>query len=211
MEKQPTNTHKLYEMYLRDRDMLPVVAIGSAGTGKTFGAVKAAVEWLAKSNGNKVILSSPVRDDELGFLPGTEREKIAPWVRPLVQNFVFNGISEAALECKEKHGNVQFIPFQFIQGLTFDNSMIIIDECQNLTFQQLKCILTRQGKYSKTVLCGDIAQTSPNMQNSGLGQLVDMIDALDLDCYVIEFTHSDILRSERCAKWIRAFEKWEGQ
>ena len=79
-----------------------------------------------------------------------------------------------------------------------------------MTFEQLKVLLTRQGKYSKLVLCGDIAQISPRFQGSGLAKLIDMVRVLDMNVHLIEFTHEDILRSKQCAEWIRAFDKYEG-
>ena len=205
-----TKSHKLYGMALRDRDLLPVIAIGAAGTGKTYSAAGAAVEWL-KTKGRQLIVTRPNVSfaDKNGFLPGSEREKMGPWVRPIEQNLRLHGVSVPQQESWEKHGTLQFLPLEYIQGLTFDNAFILVDECQNMTFEQLKVLLTRQGKYSKLVLCGDIAQISPRFQGSGLAKLIDMVRVLDLNVHLIEFTHEDILRSKQCAEWIRAFDKYE--
>lgn len=205
-----TKSHKLYGMALRDKDLLPVIAIGAAGTGKTYSAVGAAVEWL-KTRSRQLIVTRPNVSfaDKNGFLPGSEREKMGPWVRPIEQNLRLHGVSLPQQESWEKHGTLQFLPLEYIQGLTFDNAFILCDEVQNMTFEQLKVLLTRQGKYSKLVLCGDIAQISPRFQGSGLAKLIDMVRALDLNVHLIEFTHEDILRSKQCAEWIRAFDKYE--
>ena len=204
-----TKAHDLYEQALRDKKLLPTIAIGAAGTGKTCGAVGLAVEWLQSKR--RVVVTRPnvTFADELGFLPGTEREKMEPWIRPILQNFAYHGINRGVVDGMEKAGNLTFLPLSYVQGLTFDNTLVIVDECQNITFSQLKVMLTRMGKWSKIVLCGDIAQTSPHFKNSGLAELLGMVRGMGLPVHVIEFTHDDIVRSEQCANWIRAFENWE--
>jgi phosphate starvation-inducible PhoH-like protein len=191
--------------------MAPVIAYGSAGTGKTYGAVGAAIEWLEKDKRKKVLVTRPNVSfaKEGGYLPGTEREKIDPWVRPIQQNFNYHGYNKGTLECLEKAGRLQYLSLEFVQGLTFDDTYIIVDECQNMSFQQLKVFLTRTGKYSKVVLCGDIAQVSPKFKGSGLAELLQMIDYCQLPVHTIEFTRDDILRSEQCKAWLTAFEEWE--
>ena len=146
---------------------------------------------------------------ESGFLPGTEREKIDPWVRPIQQNFEAHGISKSHQENLEKQGRLTYMPLEFIQGLTFNDTFIIVDEVQNMSFQQLKVFLTRTGKYSKVVLCGDIAQISPKFKDSGLAELLQMVDYCNLNVHTIEFTYDDIMRSEQCKEWIMAYDQWE--
>lgn len=206
-----TKNHELYDLALRDKSLMPVIAYGSAGVGKTYGAVGAAVEWLAKGKKQKVLVTRPNVSfaKENGYLPGTEREKMEPWVRPIQQNFVAHGVNKGTQESWEKNGNLIYMPLEFIQGLTFDNTFIIVDECQNMTFQQLKVFLTRTGKYSKVVLCGDIAQISPKFQGSGLAELLQMIDYCKMNVHTLEFHKEDILRSDQCKAWIEAFEEWE--
>jgi len=211
-ELTTTKNHKLYDMALRDKALMPTIAYGSAGVGKTYGAVGAAIEWLAKGGKKaKVLVTRPNISfaKESGFLPGTEREKIDPWVRPIQQNFAAHGADAGKQDCWEKHGNLTYMPLEFIQGLTFDDTFIIVDECQNMSFQQLKVFLTRTGKWSKVVLCGDIAQVSPKFNQSGLAELLAMIHLFKLDVHTIEFGKADILRSDQCKAWIEAFEDWE--
>lgn len=205
-----TKNHKLYDLALRDKALMPVIAYGAAGVGKTYGAVGAGVEWLEDKR-KKMLVTRPNVSfaKESGFLPGTEREKIDPWVRPIQQNFEAHGINKSYQENLEKHGRLTYMPLEFIQGLTFNDTFIIVDECQNMTFQQLKVFLTRTGKYSKVVLCGDIAQISPKFKGSGLAELIQMIDYCDLSVHTIEFGYDDIMRSEQCKTWIRAFDEWE--
>lgn len=137
-----TKTHDLYNLALRDRDMLPTIAIGAAGTGKTYSAVGAAVEWL-KTRSRQLIVTRPNVSfaDKNGFLPGSEREKMGPWVRPIEQNLRLHGVSLPQQESWEKHGTLQFLPLEYIQGLTFDNAFILVDEC----FRDGAEILTDRG------------------------------------------------------------------
>ena len=210
-ELKTTENHKLYDLALRDKGMMPVIAYGSAGVGKTYGAVGAAIDWLKRGKQQKILVTRPNVSfaKESGFLPGTEREKIDPWVRPIQQNFAAHGADEGKQDCWEKHGNLTYMPLEFIQGLTFDNTFIIVDECQNMSFQQLKVFLTRTGKWSKVVLCGDIAQVSPKFKDSGLAELIQMIEYCNMSVHTIEFGKEDIMRSDQCKAWIEAFEAWE--
>jgi len=206
-----TKTHKLYELALRDKARSPVLAYGCAGTGKTFGAVGAALEWLDGDKRKKVLVTRPNVSfaKEGGYLPGTEREKIDPWVRPIQQNLLAQGCNKGVQESLEKHGRLQYMSLEFIQGMTFDDTFIIVDECQNMNFQQLKVFLTRIGKYSKVVMCGDVAQISPKFKSSGLAEFVNMVEYFNLGVHTIEFKKEDIMRSEQCKAFIEAFEAWE--
>lgn len=211
MELKPTNTHKLWDLALRDKKMMPAIGYGCAGTGKTYGAVGAAVEWLNISNKHTVIVTRPnvAYADEVGFLPGTEREKAAPWVRPIQQNFNAHGVGSSHQEDLEKRGKIQYQTMAFVQGLTWDNAFIIVDECQNLSYEQIKMLFTRVGNWSKIVLCGDVSQVSPQFKNSGLAEWIDMIKHFDLPVHTIHFEHDDIMRSELCKRMIIACEEWE--
>lgn len=205
-----TENHNLYHQMLNDRDLLPVLATGPAGTGKTYSAVERAIEWLQDKRKKCVVTRPNVSfAKEGGYLPGTEREKIGPWVRPIEQNFKLQGVKQGQLDMWEKEQRLIYMPLEFIQGLTWDDSLIIVDEVQNMTFEQLKVFLTRTGKYSKVVMCGDIAQTSPRFKGSGLAEFVRMVQELNAPCHLIEFDRNDILRSPQCKRWIELFDQWE--
>ena len=205
------NSHTAYELALRDKHMMPVIGYGTAGTGKTYGACQAAVEWLSKDKRKKFLGVRPNVSfaEKSGFLPGTEREKMEPWIRPIMQNLAANGLSYNQQECMEKNHAIQYMPLEHIQGMTFDDTFIIIDECQNMTFEHIKGLMTRIGKYSKVVLCGDVNQVSPMFKNSGLAEYLDMIDYFDMNVHTIEFTRDDVKRSGICKSQIIAFEDWE--
>jgi phosphate starvation-inducible PhoH-like protein len=97
---KPTKLHKMYDLALNDHDLLPVVASGSAGAGKTYGAAGAAVKWLAKNKNSKVLVTRPNVSfgEDLGFLPGTVAEKLEPWVRPIRENLANHGLSQKQQE-----------------------------------------------------------------------------------------------------------------
>ena len=100
MKTKLTDRHKAYNLALRDRNLYPTIAYGVAGSGKTYSACEAAVEWLNHSKGNRVLVVRPNVSfaDKNGFLPGTEREKMEPWIRPVSNHFNSFGLSRSAQE-----------------------------------------------------------------------------------------------------------------
>lgn len=206
-----TARHKAYAQALNHKGMYPTIAYGSAGTGKTFIALEEAMKQLEKQQIRQVICIRPnvCFADSSGYLPGSEREKMEPWVRPVRQNLEKMGYNASHIENLEKNGKLKFYPLEFVQGMTFDNAFILIDECENLTFHQLKIILTRVGSYSRIVLAGDVAQVSERFRNSGLAKLIHMCLRLDCKVNLINFKEDDIIRSGQCRDWIVAFEAYE--
>lgn len=208
MEVKLSQNHKLYQTMLKNDQ--PVICVGSQGTGKTYGAVEEAVKRLKNREIKHIVISRPNVPfaDTLGLLPGTDMEKLEPWIKP-VKQLLTQFIPAFELEALEKAKVIDYLPFETIQGLTFDNSFVILDEAQNASFSQLKIFLGRQGVYSKTVLCGDVKQTSDLFSTSGLGELVSMINRVKVECNFIEFTLEDCVRSEQCYNWLKAFESWD--
>ena len=208
---QLTGNHLAYQQALRDKAQMPVIAYGTAGTSKTYSACGAVVEYLRKDKRKKFIGVRPNISfaEKNGFLPGSEREKMEPWIRPIQQNLAANGLGYGEQECLEKNRRIQYLPLEHIQGLTFDDAFVVVDECQNMTFEQIKGLMTRIGKYTKVVLCGDIAQVSPLFKSSGLGEYLDMVEHLDLNVHTIGFTRDDVLRGDVCKQQIVAFEEWD--
>jgi|TARA_B110000261_G_scaffold52600_1_gene62128 phosphate starvation-inducible PhoH-like protein len=180
-----------------------VIASGPAGTGKTMFACKYAIESLVGRKYDKLIITRPTVPvgEEMGFLPGDIDDKMKPWMIPIYDQL--EHFSNRSLLGKYfKENTIEIVPFAYIRGRTFDNTLIIADEMQNSTHHQMYTFLTRIGQNSKAILTGDLNQCDiPNASNeNGLNQLLDLYhncDNIDNDFIKhIEFDDDDVHRSE---------------
>ena len=131
---------------------------GAAGSGKTLLACQIALDRLFMREISKVIITRPtVSKEEIGFLPGDLREKMDPWVQPIYQN-MFLLYEKDKIEKCINDGLIEIVPVSFMRGRTFVDSIVIVDEAQNVTHEQMEMIVTRIGKGSKMIICGDDAQ-----------------------------------------------------
>tara|TARA_B110000908_G_scaffold146116_1_gene176886 strand:+ start:1762 stop:2292 length:531 start_codon:yes stop_codon:yes gene_type:complete len=143
----------------------------------------------------------------LGAFPGTLEEKMAPWVLPVIE--ILRGhLGRVKVETMLKDRSIVVEPFETMRGRTFDDAFILLDEAQNTTYDELKMFLTRLGEGSKVVVNGDVAQTDLK-HTSGLRTIINIIKGQMLAYPVVEMTEEDIVRSDVCADWIRAFSKHE--
>lgn len=183
------------------------ISMGCAGTGKTFIAATIAADLYRNNKVKKIVLTRPnvAAGKSLGFFKGTIEEKIAPWVVPFT-SVITDRLGKSVYDIAEKRGDIEIVPFEVMRGRTFDNSFIILDEAQNTTPEEMKLFLTRVGQDCTVVINGDIAQ-SDLKQTSGLRKIVHMIKNQMLPIPVIEFTEDDIVRSDICAMWIKAFHR----
>lgn len=132
---------------------------GQAGSGKTLLACQIGLEKLFNHEAEKIIITRPtVSKEEIGFLPGDLREKMDPWVQPIYQN-MFILYDKVKIESLIKEGKIEIVPVSFMRGRTFLDSIVIVDEAQNVTHEQMEMIVTRLGLRSKMVICGDSNQT----------------------------------------------------
>ena len=178
---------------------------GSAGTGKTFVSLYLALNDifdLKKPQERVILVRSLITTREIGFLPGDEEDKAALYQVPY-QNMVqfmfempneqaFNGLYDKL----KGQGTLFFLSTSFLRGLTFDNTIVIVDECQNLNFHELDTIITRVGQDSKIIFCGDFDQTDLQKTNerNGLHDFLRILEEMDeFNC--TEFTIGDIVRS----------------
>ena len=128
---------------------------GKAGSGKTLLACQIALEKLFMKEAEKVIITRPtVSKEDIGFLPGDLREKMDPWVQPIYQN-MFALYDKVKIEKLIEDGKIEIVPVSFMRGRTFLDSIIIVDEAQNVTHEQMEMIVTRIGLRSKMIICGD--------------------------------------------------------
>jgi phosphate starvation-inducible protein PhoH len=168
---------------------------GCAGTGKTFISLYLALDDLQKEEYSRIVLvRSAVPTREMGFLPGTEDEKSKVYEAPYVSIMqeLFSRGDNPYGQLKQK-GVINFLTTSYIRGTTFNDSVIIVDECQNMTFHELDSIITRVGKNCRIIFCGDFFQS--DLKNSGLKDFMKIIkDMNEFD--FIEFDISDIVRSD---------------
>lgn len=132
---------------------------GAAGSGKTLLACNIALDGLLRKQYEKIIITRPtVSKEEIGFLPGDLREKMDPWVQPIYQNF-YALYDKIKIDGLINDGKIEIVPVSFMRGRTFLDSMIIVDEAQNVTHEQMEMITSRIGLRSKMMICGDQHQT----------------------------------------------------
>jgi len=178
---------------LMDNDVPLVSLIGRAGSGKTLMAILAGLEQvLGNENGkyNKIVISRPVQTlgKDIGFLPGTMEEKMAPWMKPIFDNMQYiMGKDKTFLEMYLQKGIIEIEALAYIRGRSISNAFIIIDEAQNLTSHEVKTIITRVGENTKIVLTGDIEQIDniyTNETSNGLTYAVEKFKSSNLSGHI---------------------------
>jgi phosphate starvation-inducible protein PhoH and related proteins len=170
------------------------VALGPAGTGKTYLAISAAVEALEAGTVSRIMLSRPAVEagENLGFLPGDMREKLDPYLRPL-WDALNDRLGAKRLRQNLDDGTIEIAPVAFMRGRTLNNSFVLIDEAQNCTYGQIKMLLTRLGWHSTMVITGDPDQTDLLPGMSGLEEAVRRLQPLE-DIAIVRLTTQDIVR-----------------
>ncbi len=171
-----------------------VLALGPAGTGKTYLAITKAVEALENGKVGRIVLSRPAVEagESLGFLPGAMEDKLAPYLRPLY-DALQDRLSPKRLKALMAEGLIEIAPVGFMRGRTLNNAFVVIDEAQNCTYGQIKMLLTRLGWSSTMVVTGDPAQTDLLPELSGLSAVADKLDELD-NVAVVRLGEADIVR-----------------
>jgi phosphate starvation-inducible PhoH-like protein len=168
--------------------------IGPAGTGKTYIAAAMACDALVDQQTDRIIMTRPVFETgrTLGFLPGDQNQKYAPYVAPLIDN-LSERMGRSQFDYAVKSGKIRFAPLEMMRGASFDNCWIVLDEAQNTTPAQMKMVLTRIGQDTKLIVNGDPDQTDIS-GTSGLMDAVDKLQGLP-DVGVVDFELDDIVRS----------------
>lgn len=186
------------------------VAVGPAGTGKTFLAVAMAVNALRAKQVSRIILTRPAVEagERLGFLPGDLQSKIDPYLRPLY-DALFEMLGMEGYTKNVEKGAIEIAPLAYMRGRTLDDSFIILDEAQNTTPEQMKMFLTRLGFGSKVVVTGDVTQIDlPRGVPSGLAEAVRILKDIP-DIAIHNLSEKDIVRHSLVQKIIKAYEKYE--
>jgi phosphate starvation-inducible PhoH-like protein len=201
------NQLKLVKEYEKN-DM--IFAIGPAGSGKTYTAIALAVRSLKNKEIKKIILSRPAVEagEKLGFLPGDMKDKIDPYLQPLY-DALQDMIPAAKLKEYMELNIIQIAPLAFMRGRTLNDAVVILDEAQNTTTQQIKMFLTRMGMNTKMIVTGDMTQIDlPSSQKSGLVQALHILKGVKGISF-IELNKKDIVRHKLVTRIVEAYEKYE--
>ena len=208
------NQERLFESYQQGKNIL---AIGSAGTGKTYISLYLALKDVMEKNQYKkiIVIRSSVQSREQGYMPGDAKEKLSHFEAPYID--IVNDLFARgdAYQIMKQKNMIEFMSTSFIRGLTFDNALILVDECQNMRWDEIRTIITRVGEGSRIVLCGDTKQddlacSKNRLDVSGLKQFKRVIDKMGPKCFdTVEFTVDDIVRSGLVKEFIMAEELLE--
>ncbi len=208
-----TNNQKLFFDSYKQGDYF-IALHGVAGTGKTFIALYKAIEEVLDRDNTFtkiIVVRSAVQSREIGHLPGDVGEKMEIYEQPYRQicHQLFD--KKDAWDRLEEQGHVQFISTSFIRGMSFDDAIIIVDEMQNMTFEEIDTVMTRVGYRSKIIWCGDYRQTDLNKKKNDVTGILKFFDiAMHMSAFTrIEFTPDDIVRSSLVKDYILAKLKYE--
>ena len=179
-----------------------VLALGPAGTGKTYLAIAKAVEALEAGTIGRIVLSRPAVEagESLGFLPGEMEDKLAPYLRPLY-DALSDRLSMKRVRSLIAEGAIEIAPVGFMRGRTLNNAFVVIDEAQNCTYGQIKMLLTRLGWNSTMVVTGDPGQSDLLPELSGLGPVAAKLETLP-NIAVVRLADRDIVRHPLVAEML---------
>jgi phosphate starvation-inducible PhoH-like protein len=203
-----TPTQQGYLQAIKQSDL--VIAIGPAGTGKTYLAMAMALAALTHKHVSRIILARPAVEagEHLGFLPGDLFAKVHPYLRPLYDALYTMMDIERANRLIER-GEIEIAPLAFMRGRTLDDAFVILDEAQNATAEQMKMFLTRLGMNSKAIVTGDITQIDlPDSQKSGLTQIAEILVKIE-GIQFVYFSEQDVVRHRLVKDIIKAYDQFE--
>ena len=203
-----TPTQQVYLQAIKQSDL--VIAIGPAGTGKTYLAMAMALAALTHKQVSRIILARPAVEagERLGFLPGDLFAKVHPYLRPLYDALYTMMDIERANRLLER-GDIEIAPLAFMRGRTLDDAFVILDEAQNATNEQMKMFLTRLGMNSKAIVTGDVTQIDlPDSQKSGLTQIAEILTNIK-EIQFVYFSEQDVVRHRLVKAIIQAYDRYE--
>lgn len=207
IKSRSENQQQLIDAYEKN-DM--VFAVGPAGTGKTYLSIALAVKALKEKAIKKIILSRPAVEagEKLGFLPGDMKDKIDPYLQPLYDALEDMIPAVKLQDMMEKH-IIQIAPLAFMRGRTLSDAVVILDEAQNTTSQQIRMFLTRMGMNTKMIITGDLTQIDlPREQRSGLKEALKILEGVE-GIEVVKLGQKDIVRHKLVTRIVNAYDKYD--
>ncbi|MFA6846049.1 MAG: PhoH family protein [Sphaerochaetaceae bacterium] len=189
-----------------------VFSIGPAGTGKTFLAVSSALSLLLSGKRQKLVLTRPVVEagENLGFLPGDLSQKINPYLRPLYDAMEVL-LSPSNVRKLEEHGSIEIAPLAYMRGRSLQNAVVLLDEAQNTTREQMQMFLTRIGENATAIVTGDISQVDlPRGKESGLVHAIRILKDIP-GIGIVTFSSADVVRGRIVQRIIDAYASDSGQ
>lgn len=207
IKSRSENQQKLIDSF-ETSDML--FAVGPAGTGKTYLSIALAVKALKEKKAKRIILSRPAVEagEKLGFLPGDMKDKIDPYLQPLYDALEDMIPTVKLQDMMDKHV-IQIAPLAFMRGRTLSDAIVILDEAQNTTPQQIRMFLTRMGWNTKMIITGDMTQIDlPRSQKSGLREALDILGDIE-GISVVRLGQKDIVRHKLVTRIVDAYDAYD--
>lgn len=207
IKSRSENQQKLIDAFNKN-DM--IFAVGPAGTGKTYLSIALAVKALKEKTAKKIILSRPAVEagEKLGFLPGDMKDKIDPYLQPLYDALEDMIPAVKLQDMMEKH-IIQIAPLAFMRGRTLSDAVVILDEAQNTTPQQIRMFLTRMGWSTKMIITGDMTQIDlPKAQKSGLKEALNILGKVE-GINVVNLSQKDIVRHKLVTRIVDAYDSFD--
>lgn len=193
------------------RNNILTVVHGPAGTSKTFTACYTALALFVDKKIDKIIITKPIQEsgEQLGHLPGTIEEKTAPFMKSYISNFA-KIIGQQATDMMVSTGEISVEPLAYMRGATYDNSLMMLDECQNASMKQLMLWSTRLGKDSKMIMMGDTSQYDVRRRDSGFNDFISMVDKMN-DLLSFKFENCDIVRNKFLIELTNRYDKYRSE
>lgn len=201
-------TDKQNELYKGIRNNTLTVVHGPAGTSKTFTSCYTALSLLADKKIDKIIITKPIQEsgEQIGLLPGTVSEKVDPYKQSYYTNFC-KILDRPTIDWLFSMEAIVFEPLAYMRGSTYDNCVMLLDECQNASIKQLMLWATRLGKDSKAVMMGDTSQYDVKKKDSGYVDFIEMTKNMQ-DLYIFEFQNEDIVRNKFLIELTNRYDKY---
>lgn len=213
-EFQKSNVHlseKQQGLYKGIRNSTLTVVHGPAGTSKTYTTCYAALALLADKKIEKIIITKPIQEsgENLGFLPGSMEDKLHPYKQSYYTTFC-KILGKTTVDFLFSTEEIVFEPLAYMRGSTYDNCIMLLDECQNASIKQLMLWVTRLGKDSKAVMMGDTSQYDVRKKDSGYNDFIKMVEGMDELC-MFEFNNADIVRNKFLIQIADRYDKYRSE